>query len=147
MLGHSQQTFWSATKQWNSWVVQRLTCGSAPTSDTDTPSHLKMKHSLEESRCAVPGVWSFISKFYNVLLLTVNPTEGTTPEVSTDNKKRNSKEEQYCQLFVQWDKIPQFFCYCFEIKRWKGYFLLLFCHWDQNLKWQWFCNFSSFHFL
>lgn len=71
-------------------MVQRLTCDSAPASDTDTLSHLKMKHSLEESRCAVPGVWSFISKFYHVLLLTVNPTAGTTPEVSTDNKKRNS---------------------------------------------------------
>lgn len=108
-LGHSQHTFWSATKQWNSWVVQRLTCDSAQTGDTDKTSHLKIKHSLEESRCAVPGVWNIISRFYNVLLLTVNPMKGTTPEVSTDNKK----EEEYCQLFVQWDKILQSFCYSF----------------------------------
>lgn len=57
----------------------------------------------------MPGVWSIISKFYKMLLLTVNPTEGTTPEVATDSKK----EEQYFQLFVQWDKILQSFCYYF----------------------------------
>lgn len=74
-----------------------LTCDSAQTGDTDTTSHLKKKHSLEDSRCAVPGVWNIISRFYNVLLLTANPTEGTTPEVSTNNKK----EKEYCQLFVQ----------------------------------------------